>query len=129
MPVDYDPFQQEARPNVWPVAYDPLEGADADASGPSLNSYASPSSVPSSNSPFAYGAGLMQWLQQKAPSDDGRSVPGVLAQGATRMSCSDAHTACRTSGRSLATCLKAFINCGKGSPTIFAPGIWGDPNF
>jgi hypothetical protein len=46
---------------------------------------------------------------------------------ATGMSCSDAYLACRRAGRPTRTCQDAFVTCGKGSSTIFAPGIWGDP--
>jgi RHS repeat-associated protein len=41
------------------------------------------------------------------------------------VSCSDGSRACRASGRGFKACTDAFVACGKGIVTIFAPGVWG----
>jgi hypothetical protein len=49
-------------------------------------------------------------------------------QWAAAQSCAAAHRACLLSGRPWKPCLQALYNCSQnGVPTIFAPGIWGEP--
>jgi hypothetical protein len=53
----------------------------------------------------------------------------IWDQVAAGMSCDDALQACKNAGRSSFTvCLPAWSKCKNGLSTIFAPGIWGDPN-
>jgi hypothetical protein len=73
-----------------------------------------------------YGSGSAQpsRLSPVPVSPPGGISPDPAAAG---MSCSDAYLACRRAGRPTRTCQDAFVSCGRGSSTIFAPGIWGDP--
>jgi hypothetical protein len=60
-------------------------------------------------------------------SDPTGFLTDPFTPAAARMSCADAHSACLKAGRNPHTCMNAFLACGRGSDTIFGPGIWGDP--
>jgi hypothetical protein len=68
---------------------------------------------------------------QHVADPEARSTTGSLQEptpaAARPMSCIDAYEACRRAGFPYNTCRNAFTVCGKGSSTIFPPGVWGDP--
>jgi hypothetical protein len=59
----------------------------------------------------------------------GNADNSTESQMAAAQTCTAGHRACIDSGRPSTDCLRLFYQCSQnGVPTIFAPGIWGQPS-
>jgi hypothetical protein len=111
---------QDDGPDDW-IAPPPSGNGDANAGAPA------PAAPGQAVHPLHDG-GPDDWIK---PGTNAGPVSRYSPSDATlipvAMSCSEAHRACLKMGRGATICMNAYLNCARGLPTIFGPGIVGFP--